>query len=89
MAAPLTEPAGAGAEMQRPVILTGLALIGLMTWQLAPDGWRIVTLFGLGAVKVRITGRSWLKAGLETLWVGGLAAAAAYGVGRALAGLGG
>ena len=50
MAASLTETAGAGAEMQRPVILTGLALIGLMTWQLAPDGWRIVTLFGLGAL---------------------------------------
>lgn len=47
-----------------------------------------VTLFALGTLKVRITGRPWLKSGLEMLLVGGLAAAAAYGVGFALAGLG-
>jgi VIT1/CCC1 family predicted Fe2+/Mn2+ transporter len=46
------------------------------------------TLFALGAVKVRITGRTWWKAGFEMLVVGGLAAAAAYAVGRALSGLG-
>jgi len=46
------------------------------------------TLFALGALKVRITGRPWLRSGLEMLLVGGLAAAAAYGVGHVLAGLG-
>lgn len=46
------------------------------------------TLFGLGALKVKITGRNWIKSGLETLLVGGLAAAAAYAVGVLLRGLG-
>ncbi|NLY00888.1 MAG: hypothetical protein GXY83_32760 [Rhodopirellula sp.] len=45
------------------------------------------TLFALGAVKVKITGRNWFKSGLETLLVGGVAAAAAYAVGVALGGL--
>lgn len=44
------------------------------------------TLFALGAVKVRITGRNWFKSGLETLAVGGIAAAAAFLVGRLLGG---
>lgn len=46
-----------------------------------------LTLFALGALKVRITGRHWLRSGFEMLLVGGLAAVAAYGVGAALAGL--
>jgi vacuolar iron transporter family protein len=46
-----------------------------------------VTLFILGAVKVRITGRNWLLSGLETFIIGGVAAAAAYGVGVLLGGL--
>ncbi|MHB8897292.1 MAG: VIT1/CCC1 transporter family protein [Thermoguttaceae bacterium] len=46
-----------------------------------------ITLFALGAVKVRITGRNWFRSGLETLAVGGLAAAAAFLVGRVLGGL--
>jgi VIT1/CCC1 family predicted Fe2+/Mn2+ transporter len=46
-----------------------------------------VTLFVLGAVKVRITGRSWFASGLETLVIGGVAAAAAYGIGVLLGGL--
>ncbi len=46
-----------------------------------------VTLFVLGSVKVRITGRNWLASGLETLAIGGVAAAAAYGVGVLLGGL--
>ncbi|MBN1834929.1 MAG: VIT1/CCC1 transporter family protein [Spirochaetales bacterium] len=46
-----------------------------------------LTLFSLGALKVRITARNWFTSGLEMLLVGGLAAAAAYGIGRALAGL--
>ncbi len=46
-----------------------------------------LTLFTLGALKVRITQRPWLLSGLEMLLVGGLAAAAAYGIGALLAGL--
>ncbi len=45
------------------------------------------TLFALGAVKVRITGKNWFKSGLETFVIGGITAAAAYGVGVLLAGL--
>lgn len=45
------------------------------------------TLFLLGAAKVKVTGKNWLKSGLEMLIVGGIAAAAAYGIGKALAGL--
>jgi VIT1/CCC1 family predicted Fe2+/Mn2+ transporter len=46
-----------------------------------------VTLFTLGAVKTKITGRSWLSSGIETLVVGGITAAAAWGVGKLLGGL--
>lgn len=46
-----------------------------------------LTLFALGALKVRITGRNWFKSGLEMLLVGGVAAAAAYGIGVLLRGL--
>jgi len=45
------------------------------------------TLFGLGALKSKITRRHWLISGLEMLLVGGLAAGAAYGIGVALSGL--
>jgi VIT1/CCC1 family predicted Fe2+/Mn2+ transporter len=45
------------------------------------------TLFGLGAMKTRITGRSWFFSGLEMLLVGGIAAVAAYVVGALLGGL--
>lgn len=45
------------------------------------------TLFGLGALKTSITGRNWFLSGLEMLLVGGIAAAAAYGMGLLLGGL--
>ncbi len=45
------------------------------------------TLFGLGALKTSITGKSWLVSGLEMLVVGGIAAAAAYAMGLLLGGL--
>jgi VIT1/CCC1 family predicted Fe2+/Mn2+ transporter len=48
-----------------------------------------LALFGLGAAKVRVTGRPWLRSGLEMLVVGGLAAVVAYLVGFLLQGLGG
>jgi VIT1/CCC1 family predicted Fe2+/Mn2+ transporter len=46
-----------------------------------------VTLFALGAAKTKVTGRPWLASGLETLVVGGITAAAAWGVGKLLGGL--
>lgn len=48
-----------------------------------------LALFGLGAAKVLVTQRSFVKSGLEMLLVGGLAAGVAYGVGALLKGLGG
>jgi VIT1/CCC1 family predicted Fe2+/Mn2+ transporter len=45
-------------------------------------------LAGLGAAKVLVTKRSWLRSGLEMLLVGGLAAAVTYLIGFALSGLG-
>jgi VIT1/CCC1 family predicted Fe2+/Mn2+ transporter len=50
-------------------------------------GMVAVTLFALGAVKTKITGRPWLSSGIETLVVGGITAAAAWGVGKLLSGL--
>jgi len=44
-------------------------------------------LFALGAMKTRLTLRSWWRSGLEMLVVGGVAAATAYGVGFVLSGL--
>ncbi len=48
-----------------------------------------LSLFALGALKVRITERNWLVSGLEMFLVGSLAAAAAYGIGYAFSGFGG
>ncbi len=45
------------------------------------------TLFALGALKTKVTGQKWYVSGFEMLIVGGLAAAAAYGIGVALSGL--
>lgn len=44
-----------------------------------------ITLMILGAVKSKFTGKKWLKSGIETLLVGGAAAAIAYIVGILLA----
>ncbi|MGV8163143.1 MAG: VIT1/CCC1 transporter family protein [Candidatus Nanoarchaeia archaeon] len=46
-----------------------------------------VTLFTLGALKVRVTGKNWFTSGFETLIIGGITAAAAYLIGYLLAGL--
>lgn len=46
-----------------------------------------VTLFALGAIKVKITGRNWLMSGIEMLFVGSIAASVAYLIGYVLAGL--
>lgn len=47
-----------------------------------------IALFGLGAAKVLVTERNFLKSGLEMLTVGGAAAGVAYVVGLLLKGLG-
>ncbi len=46
-----------------------------------------IALFSLGALKTRVTERNLFVAGLEMLLVGSIAAAVAYGIGAALAGL--
>lgn len=46
-----------------------------------------LTLFVLGALKARFTERNWLVSGLEMLFVGGIAALSAYGIGVLLSGL--
>lgn len=46
-----------------------------------------ITLFILGALKVKITCMNWLKSGFEMLFAGGLAAGAAYYIGYLLSGL--
>lgn len=45
------------------------------------------TLFTLGALKVKVTGKRWYYSGLEMFVVGGIAAFAAYIIGAALSGL--
>lgn len=60
--------------MQEKTFITASILTGL-------------TLFVLGALKVKFTGKSWFKSGLEMLIVGGIAAFAAYGIGALLSGL--
>ncbi len=43
-----------------------------------------ITLFVLGALKAKVTGRHWFRSGMEMLLVGGIAATAAYAIGRLL-----
>ncbi len=52
------------------------------------SGLAALTLFGLGAAKVKVTGLNPVRSGLEMLLVGGGAAAVAYLVGLLLKGLG-
>ena len=46
-----------------------------------------IALFLLGIFKVKVTGRNWLYSGMETLIIGGVAAGAAFLVGKLLAGM--
>lgn len=43
-----------------------------------------ITLFVLGSLKVKVTGKNFIRSGLEMLALGGIAAAAAYGIGFGL-----
>lgn len=47
----------------------------------------LIALFVLGSVKSKITNKSWLLSGIETLIIGGIAASAAYGIGFWISGL--
>lgn len=46
-----------------------------------------ITLFALGALKVKVTEKNWIKSGLEMLVVGGLTAIVAFLIGKVLSGL--
>ena len=50
-------------------------------------GLTLSTMFGLGAARGLATEETWWKAGLESLMLGSLVAAAAYGAGALVAGL--
>ena len=53
---------------------------------LASVGLTLIALLAFGAVKARLTGISPIKGGLQTAIIGGLAAAAAFGIARAVGG---
>ncbi|MDA1060788.1 MAG: VIT1/CCC1 transporter family protein [bacterium] len=50
-------------------------------------GFTLVAMFIVGAVKSKFSVKSWFRSGLETLFIGGVAAGIAYGVGYLLRGL--
>ena len=73
-----------------------LAYLGGLMFDLSPSlqfmlsvAMTAVALFALGAAKVMITELRWFRSGLETLVVGGIAAAGAFLVGFGLRGIGG
>lgn len=76
-----------GAAPLLPFVMQYL-LPGLVT---SPFTWcAVVTaagFFGVGAAKARFVEQTWYLSGLETLAIGGAAAALAYGVGMMLGGL--
>jgi vacuolar iron transporter family protein len=55
-----------------------------LLWSLALTG---VAFFLVGSVKSRVVAGRWWSGGLETLAMGGLAAALAYGIGALLKGI--
>jgi VIT1/CCC1 family predicted Fe2+/Mn2+ transporter len=67
-------------------VITKVIAIGIFPFSLACILTGI-TLFSLGALKVKVTDRNWFVSGIEMLVVGGIAAASAYGIGVLLSGL--
>lgn len=70
-------------------------LIPLLPYMLVPNSGRalyisaaitMVALFIFGAVKGRLTGVAWLRSAVQTLLIGGVAAAVAFVLARAVAG---
>lgn len=50
-------------------------------------GATAVSLFAVGALRYFVTGKNWLRSGIEMFFVGGVAALVAYGIGYVLSGL--
>jgi VIT1/CCC1 family predicted Fe2+/Mn2+ transporter len=68
-----------GAAM--PVLPYALPLSGSAAYPVAV-GLTLVSLFAAGAAKTVMTGRPWLRSGLESCAIGALAAAATFAAGR-------
>jgi vacuolar iron transporter family protein len=62
-----------------PLLPFTLGVPGAFSWSV---GLSAATLFGVGAVRTGVTGRSWWHSGLEMLTVGALAGTAAFVAGR-------
>lgn len=73
----------AGLMPLLPYLLPGSLSLPVEHRFLASVGASAVTLFAIGSLRTRVTGRPWLASGLEMLLVGGLAGAAAFGAGLA------
>ena len=62
-----------------------LAVRPAMPWEASAVAFTAAALFGFGFVKARVTAMPLLRGGLQTLAVGGLAAAAAFLIARMIA----
>jgi VIT1/CCC1 family predicted Fe2+/Mn2+ transporter len=60
-----------------------LSITAAFAWSI---GLTLLALFAAGSLKTRMTGRPWLRSGLETVLIGALAAAATFAAGRWIAG---
>lgn len=89
-----------GDHHLRAALFTFLAFVGAGLMPLLPflvihtadtfavsAGATAVSLFVVGALRYFVTGKNWLRSGLTMLFVGGVAALVAYGIGYALSGL--
>ena len=86
---PATDPRPVRAALIIFTAFVAAGLLPLMPYLIglgAAFGWSIgvsaVTFFGIGAIKARWSLTAWWKSGVETLLIGGTAAALAFAVGR-------